>query len=107
MKAGLKIWQTNYTSQSGGASQRGELFSYGIDNIWAADLVEIGKFSKMEQGDQISPDGDRCFFKVRVDSSPERQARANCRRCFPIHICGKKRSGAEQSEAKTKDALDR
>ena len=26
VKAGLKIWQTNYTSQSGGASQRGELF---------------------------------------------------------------------------------
>ena len=76
------------------------VISYGIDNIWAADLVEMGKFSKMEQGDQISPDGDRCFFKVRVDSSPERQARANCRRCFPIHICG-------ASEEKTKDALVR
>ena len=61
----------------------------------------------MEQGDQISPDGDRCFLKVRVDSSPEKQARANCRRCFPIHI----QEASEASEAspgeKTKDALDR
>ena len=36
----------------------------------------------MEQGDQISPDGDRCFFKVRVDSSPERQARATVADAF-------------------------
>ena len=26
------------------------VISYGIDNIWAADLVEMGKFSKWNKG---------------------------------------------------------
>ena len=50
VKAGLKIWQTNYTSQSGGASQRGESFHMGLTTFWAADLVEMGKFSKWNKG---------------------------------------------------------
>ena len=38
------------------------VISNGIDEIWGADLVEMGKFSKMEQRDTISVDGHRCFF---------------------------------------------
>ena len=73
------------------------VLAYGIDNIWAADLVEMGKFSKWNKGIKYLLMVIDVFSKFGVDSSPERQARANCCRCFPIVIC----------EEKTKDALDR
>ena len=59
----------------------------------------------MEQRDQISPDGDRCFLNIRVDSSPERQARANSRRCFPINIQVASEASEANPGAKTEDAL--
>ena len=83
------------------------VISYGIDNIWAADLVEMGKFSKWNKGIKYLLMVIDVFSKFGwIRPLKDKRGQTVCR-CFPIHICGKKRSGAEQSEAKTKDALDR
>ena len=80
------------------------VISYGIDNIWAADLVEMGKFSKWNKGIKYLLMVIDVFSKFGWIRPLKRQARANCCRCFPIHICGA--SEASPGE-KTKDALDR
>ena len=50
MKAGLKIWQTNYTSQSGGASQRGELFHMELTTFGQLIWSKWENFSKWNEG---------------------------------------------------------
>ena len=43
------------------------VLSNGIDEIWAADLVEMEIILKVEQRDKISVDGYRCFFEIWLD----------------------------------------
>ena len=49
MKAGLKSGK-RITPANQAAVPKRRVISYGIDNIWAADLVEMGKFSKWNKG---------------------------------------------------------
>ena len=39
----------------------------GIDDIWAADLIDMQAFAKDNDGVKYLVNGYRCIFKIRLD----------------------------------------
>ena len=54
VKAGLKIWQMNFISQSGGSSQRGELFHMGLTTFGRLIWSRWENFQSGTRGSNIS-----------------------------------------------------
>ena len=79
------------------------VISYGIDNIWAADLVEMGKFSKWNKGIKyllMVIDVFSKFGWIRLLKDKRGQTVADAFRSIFAE-----RSGAEPSEARRKPKM--
>ena len=70
---------------------------FGIDEQWAADLIEVIKYCQIQSRLQVSIDSDRRVFQIRLGGTCQVQDRTRRDDCFREEFETKSRSNTSEA----------